>query len=170
VGLDIVRFVMRVEEAFDIRIPDRDAEQIRTPRELIGYIKSQLPPSPVGRWGCGTQRAFYAIRRALGKRHELRPSDELPREAWAYIGTGLGYRRWSGLDGMWARLGLGSVPVNAGAGARELVARAPHTFRALGEGWAGGDVEATVRELVRKHLPSNGLDLDERFVEDMGAV
>ena len=169
-GLDIVEFVMAVEETFDIRIPDRDAEQIRTPRMLIEYIAVRVPPSPTGRWGCGTQRAFYAIRRALGKRHDLRPGDVLPREAWAYIGTGLKYRRWAGLDGMWGRLGLVSVPVNAGAGARELVARAPHTFRDPGEGWAGGDVEATVRDLVREYLPSNGLDLDERFVEDMGAV
>ncbi|HUR54030.1 MAG TPA: acyl carrier protein [Gemmataceae bacterium] len=166
-GLDIVEFVMNVEETFDIRIPDRDAERIRTPRMLIDYIAARVPPSPVGRWGCGTQRAFYAIRRALGKRHDLRPCDTLPREAWAYIGTALKYRRWERFDstvmGVW--FGLPSEPANAGAGARELAARAPHTFRDPGEGWAGGDVEMTVRRLVREHLPVNEFDLDDSFVD-----
>jgi acyl carrier protein len=37
-SLDIVELVMAFEEAFDIEIPDEDAEKIRTVQEAIDYI------------------------------------------------------------------------------------------------------------------------------------
>jgi hypothetical protein len=36
-GLDIVEFLMEVEETFAIRIPDREAEKILTPRMLMTW-------------------------------------------------------------------------------------------------------------------------------------
>ncbi len=39
-SLDIVELVMRFEEAFDISIPDEDAEKIRTVGEAIEYIRT----------------------------------------------------------------------------------------------------------------------------------
>ena len=38
-SLDTVELVMAFEEAFDIEIPDEDAEKIRTVKETIEYIQ-----------------------------------------------------------------------------------------------------------------------------------
>jgi acyl carrier protein len=39
-SLDIVELVMAFEEAFEIEIPDEDAEKITTVKEAIDYIQS----------------------------------------------------------------------------------------------------------------------------------
>ncbi|HID56775.1 TPA: acyl carrier protein [Candidatus Poribacteria bacterium] len=41
-SLDTVELVMALEEAFDIEIPDEDAEKIRTVGEAINYIKERV--------------------------------------------------------------------------------------------------------------------------------
>src|SRR5438270_14074370 len=38
-SLDIVELVMAFEEAFDIEIPDEDAEKIRTVNDAVDYIQ-----------------------------------------------------------------------------------------------------------------------------------
>ena len=40
-SLDIVELVMAFEEAFDLDIPDEDAEKISTVQDAIEYIKSR---------------------------------------------------------------------------------------------------------------------------------
>ena len=37
-SLDTVKLVMALEEAFDVEIPDEDAEKIRTVQDAIDYI------------------------------------------------------------------------------------------------------------------------------------
>lgn len=37
-SLDVVELVMAFEEAFDLEIPDEDAEKIQTVQEAINYI------------------------------------------------------------------------------------------------------------------------------------
>jgi len=49
-GLDIVEFVMDVEESFGISIPDDVAERFTTPRKLIDYILDRVPRSSESRW------------------------------------------------------------------------------------------------------------------------
>ena len=39
-SLDVVELVMQFEEAFDIQIPDEDAEKIKTVQDAITYIES----------------------------------------------------------------------------------------------------------------------------------
>ena len=41
-SLDVVELVMAFEEAFDIEIPDEDAEKIRTVQEAIDYINKHV--------------------------------------------------------------------------------------------------------------------------------
>jgi len=38
-SLDIVELIMALEEAFDLDIPDEDAEKIRTVGDAVSYIK-----------------------------------------------------------------------------------------------------------------------------------
>ncbi|MGC8719641.1 MAG: acyl carrier protein [Thermodesulforhabdaceae bacterium] len=37
-SLDVVEMIMALEEAFDIEIPDEDAEKIRTVQDIFDYI------------------------------------------------------------------------------------------------------------------------------------
>ncbi len=41
-SLDVVELIMAFEEAFDIEIPDEDAEKIQTVKDVIDYIQSKL--------------------------------------------------------------------------------------------------------------------------------
>jgi len=40
-SLDVVELVMAFEEAFDLEIPDEDAEKIQTVQDAISYIESK---------------------------------------------------------------------------------------------------------------------------------
>jgi acyl carrier protein len=44
-SLDIVELVMTFEEAFEIEIPDEDAEKIATVKDAVDYIQSHLKSS-----------------------------------------------------------------------------------------------------------------------------
>ncbi|HHW11053.1 MAG TPA: acyl carrier protein [Firmicutes bacterium] len=41
-SLDIVELVMAFEEAFDLEIPDEDAEKITTVGSAVSYLKSKI--------------------------------------------------------------------------------------------------------------------------------
>ncbi len=41
-SLDIVELVMAMEEAFDIEIPDDDAEKLQTIGDAVAYLKARL--------------------------------------------------------------------------------------------------------------------------------
>jgi acyl carrier protein len=40
-SLAIIELIMRIEEAFDLDIPDKEAETIRTVKEAIAYVKTK---------------------------------------------------------------------------------------------------------------------------------
>ena len=40
-SLDVVEFIMSLEEKFEIEIPDSDAEKITTVKDVIDYIQSK---------------------------------------------------------------------------------------------------------------------------------
>jgi len=44
-SLDIVELVMAFEEAFEIEIPDEDAEKIQTVKDAIEYVQAHVKPS-----------------------------------------------------------------------------------------------------------------------------
>jgi acyl carrier protein len=41
-SLDVVELVMALEEAFDLEIPDEEAEKIRTVKDIIEYLAKVL--------------------------------------------------------------------------------------------------------------------------------
>ena len=41
-SLDIVELIMALEEAFDIEIPDADAEKVATVGDVVDYIKDHI--------------------------------------------------------------------------------------------------------------------------------
>lgn len=40
-SLDLVELVMRLEEEFEVEIPDEDAEKIRTVKDALNYIEEK---------------------------------------------------------------------------------------------------------------------------------
>jgi hypothetical protein len=60
-GLDIIEFVMAVEEAFDITIPDDEAELATTPGKLADLVMKKVGTTQ--RSTCLSSRAFYLLRR-----------------------------------------------------------------------------------------------------------
>jgi acyl carrier protein len=40
-SLAIIELIMRIEEAFDLDIPDKEAENLRTVKEAIAYVKAK---------------------------------------------------------------------------------------------------------------------------------
>jgi hypothetical protein len=104
-GLDIVEFVMGVEERFGIEIPDADVQNLTTPRKLVDYIMTRVKPGQDR--GCLTQREFHRLRRALVARHwatrqNLKPDTLLEgivprlnrRTLWQQLGEELQSPRW----------------------------------------------------------------------------
>ncbi len=41
-SLDVVELVMALEEAFDLEIPDEEAEKIRTVKDILDYLAKML--------------------------------------------------------------------------------------------------------------------------------
>lgn len=50
-GMDLVELVYRVEEEFELTMSDEDAEQIKTPGQLIDYLMGRPEVSP--KWSRG---------------------------------------------------------------------------------------------------------------------
>jgi hypothetical protein len=98
-GLDVVEFVMRVEETFDLKISDQDAQVLYTPRLIINYLMRRLLPAPAD--VCMSQRVFHNLRAALSQevavhRSSFRPQtnllDLLPRDDSARIWNAVRHR------------------------------------------------------------------------------
>jgi acyl carrier protein len=68
-GLDGVEIVMAVEETFDMRIADSEAEKVRTPRHLIDLVWKQVAHADTT--GCLSHRAFNRLRQLLMRRCAL---------------------------------------------------------------------------------------------------
>jgi hypothetical protein len=180
-GLDIVEFVMGVEDAVGVIIPNDDFKSIATPRSLVDYLHALLPQSREPR--CLSQRAFYSIRQALADRagvarSDLRPDTELlavlpppdPQMTWAEIGAAVGDRRWPPARGnsWWARTFLSDRPRTLGDAARRLATMSPRAVKPAEEGWSWAEVAAVVDAQIRHHFNIQTYSLDDRFVEDLG--
>jgi hypothetical protein len=79
-GLDIVEYVMAVEEAFEIDIPHSDAVNLETPAKLIDYLCARLCTAADG--PALVQTAFYWLRRAVADelaiaRNRIRPDSTI---------------------------------------------------------------------------------------------
>jgi acyl carrier protein len=71
-GLDAVEIVMAVEDAFDIKLEESEAEKILTPRQLIDLVLTKTTTTTAET--CLTHRAFNLMRAALAR------SNTLPRK------------------------------------------------------------------------------------------
>ncbi len=182
-GLDIVEFVISVEDAFRVPIPDRDAEVLTTPRRLIDYLTSRLPSGLAP--ACLSQRAFHKLRSIICRRLKvsrtaLRPNADLldifPKwgqaESWRTIADELGAGKY------WPRLAkpgwferFQSPRLNRLEElVRFIVARNPCLLLGEGEGWTRHQVAEVVHGLIRDQLGirRDQYTEDSRWLQDMG--
>jgi acyl carrier protein len=180
-GLDIVEFVIAVEGALDIAIPDKDAERLETPRMLIDYLAQRLDATGQGEVNCLSQHSFYRARRAAAKRFgienlSLHPQTLLSdimgsrQSEWEALRDDVGSTEWPKLKSdNWFTSGLGGV-TTLGELAQHLAAydvaamRDPHTP------WSRKEIQAVVISLLETDLgiDMNSYTLDSQFVRDMG--
>jgi hypothetical protein len=182
VGLDIVCFVLRVERTFGVRIPDREAARLATPRHVIDCLHRLLPRAAVA--NCPTQRTFYAIRRELRVRLgarvlPLRPgtilADVLPpgtgARVWAEVGEALGIRSWPRATARnWLTDLLTTHVVTIGDAVRETSGYLTPALKPAGDSWSWPEIACVVDRIVRDEFAVTGDDLlDARFIDDIGA-
>jgi hypothetical protein len=107
-GLDGVEIVMAVEDAFEIKIEDKEAEKCITPRDVIDLVMGKVQPSD--EQVCLSQRSFHLLRRAFIERGISRPKFRLDsrleeivpkknrRIAWQSLSQKIGTPVWPSLE------------------------------------------------------------------------
>lgn len=75
-GLDLVEFVMAVEDRFGIELSDDEAMHSETPSKLIDLIYSKVGQGSSK--SCLTSRVFYSVRKALMQQFEWNRSQVVP--------------------------------------------------------------------------------------------
>lgn len=174
-GLDGVEFVMALEEAFGLAIPDSDAERLVTPGHVVRYLEGRLQ---AGTSGCLEQRAFYALRRAAMSVLHLPRSAFRPETQWEPV-LGSRHRRhtWKLLHSAtgvapWPKMSVwGSIPASAasmGDTARYLASYGVPSLQRHGEGWSTAQIQTTVTRLMADTLGIEKFDWDQSFVQDLG--
>lgn len=174
-GLDLVEFVMSVEDAFGLSIPDRYAGSIRTPGELVDYLERRVPRSTESR--CSEQQAFHALRRAALLTLGAPRSACTPRTRWDDLFPARKRAAcWrvlnlvAGRDG-WPRLTLrGTLPdevATMGGTARWLAARRLGR-KGRGAPWSRPEIQAIVRLLLRRQFGLSRFRWDQEFDDERG--
>jgi hypothetical protein len=175
-GLDVVEFVMAVEESFQIAISDEDAQRMITPGDVVNYVIGRVGQSDSR--ACLEQRAFYKLRRATMQtfaqpRSAIKPGtrwdDVLPprqrRHNWHLLHQATGTPHWPRLT-IWA--GVPEPVATISGTARYLAERSPGAFKFPNEGWSRQEVEATMTRLMREQLAITEFHWDQEFVKDLG--
>jgi acyl carrier protein len=153
-GLDIVETVMEVEEAFEVQIPSREAERMRTVGDLYHCLLRQLGRQAAG--PCLSGVTFYRVRRALVEigvpRQSVTPRTELEkllpedsrRMVWAQFRQALGPLRSRALQRPpWVFVAVGGAYV-ALYGAMAVALQGRHDLAVAGGVLAAGTLLSAV--------------------------
>ncbi|CAN5128298.1 hypothetical protein BH18ACI2_BH18ACI2_07570 [soil metagenome] len=65
-GLDTVELIMAFEEEFGIAIPDKDASELATPRQVTDYVMSKLAGERITR-----EQVAAAVRRIIEEQTDI---------------------------------------------------------------------------------------------------
>ena len=181
-GLDIVEFVISIEEALQVPIPDKDAELIETPGNLIDYLMARLPKSTLPAC-CLSQRAFNRLRQILSRRlhisrKNLRLDTDLlaflpetnRKKIWRSIGDEIGVAKyWPNIATWLDWFGLSRRPIISNL-TSILVARIPRSLMLKEEYWSRPQVAEVVHALMWENFGVRREDYTDnsRFVDDLG--
>jgi acyl carrier protein len=75
-GLDIVELVMKVEEHFEIEIPDAEAAKLETVGLLHGYIVWEL--DRLGRFNGDRDEVYARLRKVICDQLGIHPDEVVP--------------------------------------------------------------------------------------------
>jgi acyl carrier protein len=176
-GLDGVAIVIAVEEAFQIAIPDAEAEKMLTPGDMLNYVVSRVGSDSNSQ--CMEQRAFNRLRHALMQvlehpRKAIRPNTPMEelisskhrRNNWKLIHQATGTAQWPKLTL------LGKIPQNVqfvGDLARYLAENARASLKQQPkEGWNRQEIEETIARIIKNQLGITDFRWDQEFVKDLG--
>src|SRR5688500_16495365 len=147
-GLDGVELIIAIEAGFGVEISDAAAADIASPRDVIAFLETALPPGGLG--VCLTQRAFYRLRDRAVQHLRVSPDALRPETplsdivdpagssgAWAAIGADLGAERWPMPRSAtwWGRHMQWERPTTVGEAARYAATWYPRAIKGADEGW-----------------------------------
>jgi acyl carrier protein len=174
-GLDAVELVMEIEDEFNLRIPDADAERIQTIGQLVDYLVDRVGPPPA----CASARAIYDFRAAVVGacgvvRGAVRPSTrvvnlfrEAPPGAWPRVAGEVGLERaysFGGATAVYAPAALSTVA--------DLVRRMPPRWPRRGPAGSpfAQEVMRRVCQIVSEQMGVKECELhrDVPFINDLG--
>ena len=182
-GLDLVEYVLAVEEAFEIDIPDADAAHLETPAKLIDYLCARLGEASDG--PPLVQTAFYWLRRAVADelgipRHRIHPAttigqltDQPENDVWRAVARRLGvspkFLTHAPIAKWLAKL-VRAPGRSVGSLAEQLAMLHPAAFKRQGEGWTREQITEVALRLVEYETgvvvgPSL---VDSSFILDLG--
>jgi len=181
-GLDVVEFIMAVEDAFGLDIPDSEAQRLATPGLVIDYLAARLPPGGSDAGACLSQRAFYKLRREtcarLGVDRSAVRADMLL--ATLFVGDE-GKRAWQDVQievgaAHWPRLGrkpflchpLAPHLDTFGEAADFLVTRCPVPVQEDGPGWTRPQIADVIRRLIHDELAIDQYTEASEWGRDLG--
>lgn len=182
-GLDLVEFMMAIEDAFEIAIPTSDAPQLTTPAQLVDYICDRVeigddgPPL--------VQVAFYRIRRALIEElgvprdvvhPETRIADLTDRDefdVWRAVAIRLGIPAKILTHAPTPRWLTNFTPAPkraVGVVARQLAMLRPAALKTSHCGWSRRDVSEVAVRLLEFEIGTavRAGRMDATFVRDLG--
>lgn len=175
-GLDGVEFIMEVEDALQVAIPDAAASEMRTPRNLVDYLRARLTADR--EQVCLEQRAFHRLRAAAMRVFDVSRADVTPqagwdsllpnnerRHYWRLLGQSAAIVPWPKLT-LWGgfRSGLATV----GESSRHAARHAPGSLRHASEGWTLDELQAVVARLMDESLGIRNFGWEQEFVRDLG--
>ena len=130
-GLDTIELVMDVEETFNIKIADEDAQTLETVGDLYDHVIKNVATAPTGK--CLTASAFYDVRAALadcGIQDRFGPSTPLTavlprskrRSFWSNLSRSMGLKLPSLVRPSWVvKLNILATFASSGAAAYWLM-------------------------------------------------
>lgn len=166
-GLDLVEFVMAVEERFGIAIPDEDACKLETVGNVYDYVLSKVQIEEPNNKVCLSSNAFYRLRRALMEtsglqRSEIRPGTLLAdltgkdrrRALWTAVHYSTGFKLPELHRPTWLVSGITATGLVAFVGVFALLpGSAKNLFVPGAAGLAAATVLVLATELLRREFP-----------------
>jgi hypothetical protein len=182
-GLDLVEYVIAIEDAFEIDIPDADTIRLDTPAKLIDYLCARLGASPDG--PPLVQTAFYWLRKALAdelavSRNLIRPAttpsvltNRPENDVWRAVAARLEVNPkflTHAPVAKWLAKLVRAPGRTVGELARQVAMLHPSAFKREGEGWTRTQIEEVALRLLEHEIGILGLPahLHASFTRDLG--
>ncbi len=182
-GLDLVEYVIAVEEAFELDIPDADAVRLDTPAMLVDYLCARLGESADG--PPLVQTAFYWLRKALAdelavSRSLIRPvttiselTDRAENDVWRAVASRLEVNPkflTHAPVAKWLAKLVRAPGRTIGDLATQLAMLHPSAFKRDAEGWTRAQITEVALRLVAYEtgIAVGPTHLHASFIRDLG--